>query len=111
VIKATEAAVLSQVVGGMIDLIFLMLAFAFVVVATLAALATTSASPMVRVMANKVVNGSAAAFLLSVALAAWFFVWPPESNSVRAVGFPPQLHSQNSSGIEGTRSGDALGTR
>jgi hypothetical protein len=111
VIKATEAAVLSQVVGGMIDLIFLMLAFAFVVVATLAALATTSASPMVRVMANKVVNGSAAAFLLSVALAAWFFVWPPESNSVRAVGSPPQLHSQNSSGTEGTRSGDALGTR
>ena len=95
----------------MIDLIFLMLAFAFVVVATLAALATTSASPTVRVIANKLVNGSAAAVLISVVLAAWFFVWPPESNSARAVGSPPQLHSQNSSGTEGTRPGDALGAR
>jgi hypothetical protein len=61
----------------MIDVIFLMLTIAFVIVATLAAFATTSTSPSVRVMANKVVNGSAAAFLVSVALTAWFFFWPP----------------------------------
>jgi hypothetical protein len=61
----------------MIDLIFFMLAVAFVVVATLAALATTSASPTIRVTANKVVNGSAVAFLVTVALTVWFFFWPP----------------------------------
>jgi hypothetical protein len=44
---------------GTIDLIFLTLAFAFVVVASLATLATTSASPMVIVMANKMVDRSA----------------------------------------------------
>jgi hypothetical protein len=61
----------------MIDVIFLVLTIAFVIVATLAALATTSTSPSVRVMANKLVNGSAAAFLVSVALTVWFFFWPP----------------------------------
>jgi hypothetical protein len=60
----------------MIDLIFLVLTIALVIVATLAALATTSASPTVRVTANRVVNGSAAAFLVSVALTVWFFFWP-----------------------------------
>jgi hypothetical protein len=40
----------------MIDVIFLMLTIAFVIVATLAAVATTRTS---------------------VALTAWFFVWPP----------------------------------
>jgi hypothetical protein len=39
--------------------IFVMLAFAFVVVASLATLATTSASPTVIVMANKMVDRSA----------------------------------------------------
>ena len=61
----------------MIDVIFLVLTIALVIVATLAALATTSTSPSVRVMANKLVNGSAAAFLVSVALTVWFFFWPP----------------------------------
>jgi hypothetical protein len=61
----------------MIDVIFLVLSIAFVIAATIAAFATTSASPTVRVMANKVVNGSAAAFLVSVALTFWFFFWPP----------------------------------
>jgi len=61
----------------MIDVIFLVLTIAFLIVATLAALATTSTSPSVRVMANKLVNGSAAAFLVSVALTVWFFFWPP----------------------------------
>jgi len=41
--RGNELADPGLVVGGMIDLIFLILAFAFVVVATLAALATTSA--------------------------------------------------------------------
>jgi hypothetical protein len=61
----------------MIDVIFLVLTIAFVIVATLAALATTSASPTVRVTANKVVNGSAAAFLVSLVLTVWFFFWSP----------------------------------
>ena len=50
----------------MIDVIFLVLTVALVIVATLAALATTSASPTVRVTANKVVNGSAAAFVTAI---------------------------------------------
>ena len=61
----------------MIDVICLMLTIAFVIVATLAALATTSASPTVRMMANKVVNGSFTAALVSAALTAWFVFWPP----------------------------------
>jgi hypothetical protein len=61
----------------MVDMICLELGIAFVIVATLAALATTSTSPTVRVTANKVVNGSAAAFVVTVALTVWFFFWPP----------------------------------
>jgi len=61
----------------MIDVIFLMMAIAFVIVATLAAVATTSASPTVRGIANKTVNGSSAAALVSVVLTAWFLFWPP----------------------------------
>jgi hypothetical protein len=61
----------------MIDVIFLMTAIAFVIVATLAAVATRSSSPPVRGIADKVVNGSFAAALVSVALTAWFFFWPP----------------------------------
>jgi len=61
----------------MIDVIFLMMAIAFVIVATLAAVATTSASPTVRGIANKVVNGSFVAVLVSVGLTAWFLFSPP----------------------------------
>ena len=61
----------------MIDVILLMLTIALVIVATLAAVATTSASRTVSGIANKVVNGSAAAFLVTVALTVWFFFWPP----------------------------------
>jgi hypothetical protein len=61
----------------MVDMICLELALAFVVVATLAALATTSASPTIRATASKVVNGSAAAFLVTVALTVWLFFWSP----------------------------------
>ena len=61
----------------MIDLIFLIIAVAFVIVATLAAVATTKLSPPVRGIADKVVNGSLTAALVSVALTAWFFFWPP----------------------------------
>jgi hypothetical protein len=92
----------------MVDMICLELALAFVILATLAAVATTSASPTVRVIANKVVNGSAAAVLISVVLAVWFLYWPPAST----VGSPPQLQAQNSSGTSGKiTTGDALGTR
>ena len=61
----------------MIDMIFLEVALAFVIVATLAAVATTSASQTVRGVASKTVNGSLTAALVSVALTAWFFFWPP----------------------------------
>jgi hypothetical protein len=88
----------------MVDMICLELALAFVIVATLAAVATTSASQTVRGIASKTVNGSAAAVLISVVLAVWFFCWPPTS----AVGSPPQLHAQDSSGTEGTRPADTF---
>jgi dolichol kinase len=61
----------------MIDMIFLEVALAFVIVATLAAVATTSGSQTVRGVANKTVNGSLTAALVSVALTAWFYFWPP----------------------------------
>ena len=61
----------------MIDMIFVEVALAFVIVATLAAVATTSGSQTVRGVASKTVNGSLTAALVSVALTAWFFFWPP----------------------------------
>ena len=61
----------------MVDLIFLEVALGFVIVATLAAVATTSGSQTVRGVASKTVNGSLTAALISVALTAWFFFWPP----------------------------------
>ena len=61
----------------MIDVIFSMMAIAFMIVATLAAVATTSRSPPVRGIAGKVVNGSFVAALVSTGLTAWFFFWPP----------------------------------
>jgi Tfp pilus assembly protein FimT len=62
---------------AMIDMIFLELAIAFVIVATLAAVATTSGSQTVRGVANKTVNGSLTAALVSATLTAWFIFWPP----------------------------------
>ena len=61
----------------MIDVIFLEVALAFVIVATLAAVATTSGSQTVRGVASKTVNGSLTAALVSVALTAWFFFFFP----------------------------------
>jgi Tfp pilus assembly protein PilE len=61
----------------MVDMIFLELALALVIVATLAAVATTSTSRTVRSIASKTVNGSFTAALVSVAMTAWFFFWPP----------------------------------
>jgi hypothetical protein len=61
----------------MVDMICLELALAFVIVATLAAVATTSASRTVKGIASKTVNGSLTAALVSVALTAWFFFWAP----------------------------------
>jgi hypothetical protein len=91
----------------MVDMICLELALAFVILATLAAVATASASRTVRGIASKTVNGSVTAALVSTALAIWFLYWPPTST----VGPPPQQHAQNPSGPEGTLPGDALGTR
>jgi hypothetical protein len=48
-----------------------------VIVATLAAVATTtSTSPTVRCIASKTVNGSFAAAVVSVGLTAWFLLSP-----------------------------------
>jgi hypothetical protein len=60
----------------MIELIFSMTAIAFLITATLAAVATTSASRTVSGIASKVVNGSSAAALISGALAVWFLLSP-----------------------------------
>jgi hypothetical protein len=61
----------------MVDLVFLMMAIAFVITATLAAVATTmSASRTVRGLADKVVNGSFLFALISVSLAAWVLLRP-----------------------------------
>ena len=54
------------------DMICLELALAFVIVATLAAVATNSASRTVRDVASKTVNGSITAALVSAALAVLF---------------------------------------
>jgi hypothetical protein len=61
----------------MIDFILLVLTVSLVIVATLAALATTSTRPTVRVVANRMVNLSTAAFLISLVLTAWFFFLSP----------------------------------
>jgi hypothetical protein len=61
----------------MVDMICLELALAFVILATLAAVATTSASQTVRGVASKTVNGSLTAASVSAALSAWFIFWPP----------------------------------
>jgi hypothetical protein len=62
----------------MVDMIFLELALALMIVATLAAaVATISTSRTVRSIAGKAVNGSLTAALVSVAMTAWFFFWPP----------------------------------
>jgi uncharacterized membrane protein len=61
----------------MIDVVFLLLTVVFVIIATLAALATTSSRATVRVAANRMVNFSAAGFLVSSGLTAWFIFWPP----------------------------------
>ena len=92
----------------MVDMICLELALAFVIVATLAAVATNSASRTVRDVASTTVNGSITAALVSAALAVLFLYWPPAST----VGSPPQRHAQNSSETSGRiTTGDALGTR
>ena len=76
-IKATMRQPRRLKARAMIGLIFLATAFAFVILATLAAVSTTSASRAVSDMANKVVNGCSAAALILLALTAWFNYWPP----------------------------------
>ena len=56
----------------MSDVIFLMIAISFLVVAFLTAVATTSASPRVRRIVNRVSYGSCVAALVSVVLVVWF---------------------------------------
>jgi hypothetical protein len=61
----------------MSGVIFLMIAIAFVLAAFLSVVATLSAPPTVRRMANGVIYGCCVAALVSVMLAAWFVFWPP----------------------------------
>jgi hypothetical protein len=60
----------------MSDLIFLMIAISFLMVAFLAAVATVNASPRFRRIANGVIYGSCVAALVSVVLAVWFLYRP-----------------------------------
>jgi hypothetical protein len=57
--------------------IFLMISIAFVLVAFLSVVATLSAPPNVRRMANGVIYGCCVAALISAILATWFVFWPP----------------------------------
>jgi hypothetical protein len=59
------------------SVIFLMVAIAFVLAAFLSVVATLSAPPQVRRIANVAIYGCCVAALLSVMLAAWFVFWPP----------------------------------
>ncbi|WP_147156822.1 hypothetical protein [Reyranella soli] len=61
----------------MIDLYFWMAALAFVVVATLSAVASTSASSVTRSIACTTVNSSMAFATVSALLAVWFLIHPP----------------------------------
>ena len=59
------------------DVVFLMTAIAFVLVALLTIVATLNAGPTVRRLANRVIYGSCVAALVPVVLAAWFLFRPP----------------------------------
>jgi hypothetical protein len=59
------------------DVIFLMLAVVFVLVAFLSAVATLNASPRLMRIGHRVILGSCGAALVSVVLAVWFLIRPP----------------------------------
>ncbi len=61
----------------MVDMICLELVLAFVIVAALAAVATTGASQTVKGIASKTINGSLTLPWSRWALTAWCFFWPP----------------------------------
>ena len=60
----------------MTDVIFLMIAIVFVLVAFATAFATMGASTKVRRITNRVIYGSCVAALASVVLAVWFLLRP-----------------------------------
>ena len=60
----------------MSDVIFLMIAIVFVLVAFLLTVATTGTSLRVRRVANRIIYGSCVAALISVVLAVWFLFGP-----------------------------------
>ena len=61
----------------MIDVTLLMIAISFLMVASLAAVATMKAKPAVRRITNRVIYASCVAALISVALAVWFLFRTP----------------------------------
>jgi hypothetical protein len=63
---------------AMSDVAFEMIAVSFLIVALLAAVATLNASPRVRRISNRVIYGSCVAAVVSVVLAVWLLVRPPE---------------------------------
>jgi hypothetical protein len=62
---------------AMSDVIFLMMAIVFVLVALLSVVATLNASPTVRRIVNRVIYGCCVAALVSVVMAAWFLYLAP----------------------------------
>jgi hypothetical protein len=61
----------------MIDVVFLMIAISFVLMAFLSTVATLSAPPTGRRIANRVIYGCCVAAQVSVVLAVWFLLRPP----------------------------------
>lgn len=61
----------------MSDVVLLMIAIAFVVVALLAAITTLSAPLRARLIADGVIYGCSVAALVSVVVAAWSGFWVP----------------------------------
>jgi hypothetical protein len=64
-----------QAVGATMDVLFLLIAIACVLVALFSAFATLGPSPAAERIADKVIYGSCVAALISAALAALFFPW------------------------------------
>ena len=62
---------------AMVDVTLLMIAISFLMVASLAAVATVKARPTVRRIANRVVYGSCVAALISIVLTLWLLFRPP----------------------------------
>jgi hypothetical protein len=73
---ATLTSVSSRRGTAMYDVIFLMMAIVFVLVAFVAAFTTLNASPRLMRIGHRVILGGCVAAFVSVVVAVWFLVWP-----------------------------------